>query len=74
MAHEFYYIIQKEDGTIIVEYESNAPPPYKGKVLNLTYVTREQGYVEIVEVEQVPEEEHTVVRVIVGPVRWQPEW
>lgn len=74
MAHEFYYIVQKEDGTVIVEYESNAPPPDKGKILNLTYVTRDQGYVEILEVEQVPEEEHMVVRVIVGPVRWQPEW
>jgi hypothetical protein len=74
MANEYFYIIQNEDGTSVVEYESNASPPYKGKILNLTSITREHGYVEVLEVEEIPAEGHTVVRVTVGPVQWQPEW
>ena len=74
MAHEFYYIFQDEDGTSIVAYESNALPPDKGKVLNLSHITRAHNFVEVIEIEEMAAEEHTVVRVTVRPVRWQPEW
>jgi hypothetical protein len=74
MAHELYYIFQEEDGTSIVEYESNALPPEKGQILNLTHITRDYGFVQVLKVEQLPGEDHVVVRVTVERITWQPEW
>ena len=74
MAHAYYYIYQEQDGKSIVEYESNGFPPAEGKILDLTHITRDYGFVMVREVEQRPAADHVVVRVIVEPVRWQPEW
>ena len=61
----YFYIIQSEDGKIIVQYESQAPPPEKGSRLNLKNITKDYGHVEVINVEQILKEVHEVVKVTV---------
>jgi len=68
-ARPYYmYILQSEAGKIIVEYESQAPPPEKGRILNLNNVTRDYGHVEVIHVERILKEVHEVVKVTVKSV------
>ena len=69
MSPAFYYIFQAEDGESIVEYESNVFPPEEGKIMNLTNITSDYGFVEVLKVEQMPADDRVVVRVTVAPVR-----
>ena len=68
----YFYIIQSEAGESIVEYGSNSAPPNIGNILNLTNITSDHEFVEVVQVEQIPAGAQTVVRVTVKPATWSP--